>query len=132
MRSGLAGDRYRYPTLYSKIDKPIFRGILSRHPQINPFERVSSPGDWDVLYGVKHLANPRFRDEVNDIRLVRPEDRRCGDGASWIMAAVTHRPVDGRAVDSIWILASITARLIRKSPLPSLRAIGHDSCENPG
>jgi len=33
---------------------------------------------------------------VGDIRLVPPEDRVYGDGASWIMAAFTHPPVDGR------------------------------------
>ncbi|MCY4532843.1 MAG: RES family NAD+ phosphorylase, partial [Gammaproteobacteria bacterium] len=38
----------------------------------------------------------RLRDEVGDIRLVPPEDRVYGDGASWIMAAFTHPPVDGR------------------------------------
>jgi len=80
----------------SEIDKPVYRVILSRYPQINLFERVSSPQDWDVLYAVEHLTNPRLRDEAGDIRLVRPEDRVYGDGASWIMAAFTHPPVDGR------------------------------------
>ena len=80
----------------SEIDGPVYRVILSRYPQINLFERVSSPQDWDVLYAVESLTNPRLRDEVGDIRLVRPEDRVYGDGASWIMAAFTHPPVDGR------------------------------------
>lgn len=80
----------------SELDKPVYRVILSRYPQINLFERVSSPQDWDVLYAVESLTNPRLRDEVGDIRLVRPEDRVYGDGASWIMAAFTHPPVDGR------------------------------------
>ena len=80
----------------SELDKPVYRVILSRYPQINLFERVSSPQDWGVLYAVESLTNPRLRDEVGDIRLVRPEDRVYGDGASWIMAAFTHPPVDGR------------------------------------
>ena len=42
------------------------------------------------------MTNLRLRDEVGDIRLVAPEDRVYGDGASWIMAAFTHPPVDGR------------------------------------
>ena len=80
----------------SKVNEPAYRVILSRYPQISLFERVSSPRDWEILYAVESLTNPRLRDEVGDIRLVPPEDRVYGDGASWIMAAFTHPPVDGR------------------------------------
>jgi len=80
----------------SEVNEPVYRLILSRYPQVNLFERVSSPEDWEVLYAVESLTNPRLRDEVGDIRLVPPEDRVYGDGASWIMAAFTHPPVDGR------------------------------------
>lgn len=78
------------------IDATVFRVILSRYPQVHLFERVASPEDWDVLYAVESLTNPRLRDEVGDIRLVPREDRVYGEGASWIMAAFTHPPVDGR------------------------------------
>jgi hypothetical protein len=74
----------------------VFRVILSRYPQIHLFERVASPEHWDVLYAVESLTNPRLRDEVGDIRLVPREDRVYGEGASWIMAAFAHPPVDGR------------------------------------
>ncbi len=80
----------------SEVNEPVYRVILSRYPQIHLFERVSNAQDWDVLYAVESLTNPRLRDEVGDIRLVPPEDRVYGDGASWIMAAFTHPPVDGR------------------------------------
>ncbi|MCY4642348.1 MAG: RES family NAD+ phosphorylase [Gammaproteobacteria bacterium] len=80
----------------SELDEPVYRVILSRYPQIDLFERVSGPRDWEVLYAVESLTNPRLRDEVGDIRLVAPEDRVYGEGASWIMAAFTHPPVDGR------------------------------------
>ena len=80
----------------SEVNESVYRIILSRYPQIHLFERVSNPQDWDVLYAVESLTNPRLRDEVGDIRLVPPEDRVYGDGASWIMAAFTHPPVDGR------------------------------------
>lgn len=81
---------------YSEINRPVYRVIPSRYPQIHLFERVSNPQDWEVLYAVESLTNSRLRDEVGDIRLVPPEDRVYGDGASWIMAAFTHPPVDGR------------------------------------
>ena len=80
----------------SEVNDPVFRVILSRYPEVHLFEHVANPEDWDVLYEVESLTNPRLRDEVGDIRLVPLEDRVYGDGASWIMAAFTHPPVDGR------------------------------------
>lgn len=80
----------------SDVDEPVYRVVLSRYPQISLFERVASPRDADVLYAVESLTNLRLRDKGGDIRLVAPEDRVYGDGASWIMAAFTHPPVDGR------------------------------------
>ena len=86
----------------SEVNESVYRIILSRYPQIHLFERVSNPQDWEVLYAVESLTNPRLRDEVGDIRLVPPEDRVYGDGASWIMAAFTHPPVDGRGGRFNW------------------------------
>lgn len=80
----------------SNVDEPVFRVIPARYPQIDLFERVSNPEDWAVLFEIESLTNPRLRDEVGDITLVPSEDRVYGDGASWIMAAFTHPPVDGR------------------------------------
>ena len=46
--------------------------------------------DLEAIFAVDALTNPRLRDEVGDIRLVPPEDRVSGPGASVIMAAFTH------------------------------------------
>lgn len=80
----------------SEVNALVYRVILARYPQISLFERVASPADWDVLFAVESLTNNRLRDEVGDIRLVPKQDRVYGDGASWIMAAFTHPPADGR------------------------------------
>ncbi len=80
----------------SYVDDHVWRIVPSRYPQIDLFEQVSDPKDWDVLYAVESLTNPRLRDQVGDIRFVAPEDRVYGEGSSWIMAAFTHPPVDGR------------------------------------
>lgn len=80
----------------SRVNALTYRVILARYPQVNLFERVASSREWDLLYQVESLSNPRLRDEAGDIRLVAPEDRVHGEGASWIMAAFTHPPVDGR------------------------------------
>ena len=44
----------------SDVDELVYRIILSRYPQISLFERVSAPQDWDALYAVESLTNPRL------------------------------------------------------------------------
>ena len=70
--------------------KPCRRIVPSRFPPIQLFERVTDPQDLEAIFAVDALTNPRLRDEVGDIRLVTPEDRVSGPGASVIMAAFTH------------------------------------------
>ena len=81
--------------------QPCFRIISSRFPPIHLFERVSSPEDWEALYWLESLTNPRLRDEVGEIELVPREDRVFGPGMSVVMAAFTHLNPDGsRFADS--------------------------------
>ena len=75
--------------------QPCFRIISSRFPPIHLFERVSSPEDWEALYWLESLTNPRLRDEVGEIELVPREDRVFGPGTSVIMAAFTHLNPEG-------------------------------------
>ena len=81
--------------------QPCFRVISSRFPPIHLFERVSSPEDWEALYWLESLTNPRLRDEVGEIELVPREDRVFGPGTSVVMAPFTHLNPDGsRFADS--------------------------------
>jgi hypothetical protein len=67
------------------------RIIASRYPPIQLFERLTEdPSEWELLAEIEGLTNPRLRDEIGEIRLVPPEDRVSGPGASWVMAAFTH------------------------------------------
>ena len=75
--------------------KPAWRIVPSRFPPIQLFERVSDPDDLEAVLAVESMTNPRLRDEVGDIRLVPPEDRVIGPGASVIMAAFTHLDPEG-------------------------------------
>jgi hypothetical protein len=70
--------------------QPCFRVISSRFPTIHLFERVADPADWDALYWLESLTNPRLRQEAGEIDLVPVEDRVSGPGASVIMAPFTH------------------------------------------
>ncbi len=75
--------------------KPGWRIIPSRFPPIQLFERVTDPDDLETVFAVESLTNPRLRDEVGDLRLVPPEERISGPGASIIMAAFTHLNPEG-------------------------------------
>jgi hypothetical protein len=65
--------------------------INARYPPIAPFERIADPADWEALYALERTTNPRIRDEWGEISLVPPAERVSGPGASWVMAAFTHR-----------------------------------------
>ncbi len=80
--------------------QPCFRVIPSRYPTIHLFERVSDPADWEALYWIESLTNPRIRDEVGEIELVPREDRAFGPGGTVIMAPFTHLdPAGSRFAD---------------------------------
>ena len=74
---------------------PAWRVIPSRFPSIGLFERVASPADFDALYALEAMTNPRIRDEVGEISLVPPDERLFGPGSTCIMAAFTHRNPHG-------------------------------------
>jgi RES domain-containing protein len=75
-----------------RIRWPAAHRILpSRYPPIQLFERLSAdPAEWEILAEIESLTNPRLRDQIGEIRLVRAEERVSGPGASWVMASFTH------------------------------------------
>lgn len=74
---------------------PCWRIIPSRFPPIELFERVSTADEFELIYEIEQLTNPRLRNEVGEIQLVPKEDRLFGQGTSQIMAAFTHLPTNG-------------------------------------
>lgn len=68
-----------------------YRAINSRYPPIDLFERIADPADWETLYALEQMTNPRVREEWGEISIVPVPERISGPGASWIMAAFTHR-----------------------------------------
>jgi hypothetical protein len=74
--------------------KSTYRLVPSRYPPINVFERIADPDDWDLLYGLEALTNPRLRQEAGEISLVPKSRRVVGPGASVVMAPFTHSSTD--------------------------------------
>jgi len=74
---------------------PCHRIVASRLPTIHLFERVADPADWEALYKLESMTNPRLRDQAGDISLVPVADRVSGPNASVIMAPFTHLSPQG-------------------------------------
>ncbi|MEO8062565.1 MAG: RES family NAD+ phosphorylase [Pseudomonadota bacterium] len=74
---------------------PCHRIVASRLPTISLFERVADPADWDALYALESMTNPRIRNEIGELRLVPVADRVGGPNASIVMAPFTHLAPQG-------------------------------------
>ncbi len=74
---------------------PCHRIVASRLPTIHLFERVADPADWDALYKLESMTNPRIRNEVGELSLVPVVDRVSGPNASVVMAPFTHLSPQG-------------------------------------
>jgi hypothetical protein len=74
---------------------PCHRIVASRLPTIHLFERVADPADWEALYMLESMTNPRLRDQVGELSLVPVADRVSGPNASVVMAPFTHLSPQG-------------------------------------
>jgi len=82
---------------------PCYRLIPSRFPPVSVFEHVASADDFEVLYAVQALVNPRLRQDIGEIDLVPKDQRVYGPGSSPVMAAFCHLNPDGsRFSDGTW------------------------------
>jgi hypothetical protein len=75
--------------------RPSYRLIASRYPTVGLYDRVADPADLDVVFAIEQLANPRIRDQIGELALVRPDERVSGPGATPVMAAFTHLNPEG-------------------------------------
>ena len=77
-------------TAHSVRFAPCYRIVASRMPTINLFERVAKDEDWNDLYALESMTNPRLRNEKGELKLVPGADRVSGPNASIVMAPFTH------------------------------------------
>lgn len=80
--------------------QPAVRIIPTRFPSVNLFDRVASAEDFDALYALEAMTNPRIREEIGVLQLVPGDERIFGPGSGPIMAAFTHlNPLGSRFSD---------------------------------
>ena len=71
------------------------RLVASRFPPISLFEDLASIEDFDLLYAVQSLTNPRLRLEEGDLNNIPREDWVFGHGSSPVMASFCYVNRDG-------------------------------------
>ena len=69
--------------------------IATRFPTVGLFDAIADPADWDVVFAIESLTNPRLRNELGELDLIPKADRVFGPGSTLIMAAFTHLNPEG-------------------------------------
>ena len=64
--------------------------MSSVFPPVGLFDDVADPAEFEIIFAIEGLTNPRLRQEMGQLHLVPPEERIAGPGTTPIMAAFTH------------------------------------------
>jgi len=85
----------KLPSVQVSEDKA-YRLVNSRYPTIALFEDVADADDFEALYALQAMTNPRLLTEAGDLNLVPREQIPFGiTGCSYAMAPFTHVNPDG-------------------------------------
>ncbi|MBA2076938.1 RES family NAD+ phosphorylase [Rhodanobacter sp. PCA2] len=80
-----------------------WRIVPSRFPPVGVYDRIADPADFDAVFAIEALTNPRLREEAGALKLVAKEHRISGPGSTPVMAAFTHlNPEGSRFSDGTW------------------------------
>jgi RES domain len=74
---------------------PCVRLIPSRFPTVGLFDAIADPADFEVVFAIEALTNPRLRNELGELDLVPKAERVFGPGSTLIIAAFTHLNPEG-------------------------------------
>jgi hypothetical protein len=73
-----------------------YRIIPSHFPPIHLFEDVADADEFEALYAIQMLTNPRIQEEIGQLQLIPKEERIYAvPGCGYVMAAFTHINPDG-------------------------------------
>jgi hypothetical protein len=73
-----------------------YRLIHTKYPAIDVFVDVANPEEFDILFEIQEITNPRLTQEVGNLNLLPREEWVLGiPGAHYAMAAFTHVNPDG-------------------------------------
>lgn len=84
------------PSAIALENKACFRLVNTRFPPITLFDDVADAEDFDALYALQALTNPRLQNEVGNLNMVAREEMPFGiRGCSYAVAPFTHINPDG-------------------------------------
>ncbi|KEY59792.1 RES family NAD+ phosphorylase [Serratia sp. DD3] len=73
-----------------------YRLIHTKYPAVSVFADVASPEEFDILFEIQQITNPRLANQVGNLNLLAREEWVLGiPGAHYAMAAFTHVNPDG-------------------------------------
>ncbi|MDI9245394.1 RES family NAD+ phosphorylase [Marinobacter sp. CHS3-4] len=73
-----------------------FRLINSKFPPISLFDDVADESEFQLLYQLQALTNPRIQTEIGNLNLINPSEIPFGiTGCSYAISAFTHVNPDG-------------------------------------
>ena len=78
------------PPLRRIVWSRTYRAVRTVYPPVGLFEDIADPADWELIAAAEAKTDPGVRDTIGAIRLVPPERRVSGPGASWAMAPFCH------------------------------------------
>ncbi|PAX99219.1 hypothetical protein CKO50_22025 [Pseudoalteromonas sp. HM-SA03] len=87
------------------IESQGYRLVCTKYPSIHLFDDVASAEDFEHLYTLQELTNPRLQDEVGNVELIDPNEipYQCANGRSYAVAPFTHvNPNGGRFNDGLF------------------------------
>lgn len=88
-------DINQLPVLHGKQVKS-YRLVNSKFPPISLFDDVASAAEFESLYALQALTNPRLKNEVGDLELIPQTEIPFGiSGCSYATAPFTHVNPDG-------------------------------------
>jgi hypothetical protein len=77
-------------------DQTCYRLIPNKFPPISLFDDVADGEDFEELFAVQAMTNPRLQAQIGDLNLVPKGERIFGiEGSGHVMAAFTHVNPDG-------------------------------------
>lgn len=87
------------------INSKGYRLVCTKYPAINLFDDVANAEDYEALYALQSLTNPRIQDQVGNVELIDPKQipYQCTSGRSYAVAPFTHvNPNGGRFNDGLF------------------------------
>jgi len=78
------------------INQIAYRLVNSKLPPITLFDDIVSAADFETVYAIQSLTNPRILNELGDISLLSSDEIPFGiDGVNYVTALFTHVNPDG-------------------------------------